>query len=202
MTQIPQTTSDYNSFLKLMTAQMKNQDPLAPLDATQFVTQLAQFSQVEQSVQMNSKLDNLSKSLSSLSAQTAVSMIGRQVEAEGSGLVLSGGSASFAVTIDKEPAEAIYIIRDSEGSIVRRAPLAYSGEHQRITWDGKSDNGVTMPDGAYTAEVYAADAEGNLIDTHTYVTHGIKEVIHKDGGTRLLLDNGSEVDLTADMRIS
>lgn len=70
------STADYQSFLKLLVAQMKNQDPSNPMDATQYVAQLATFSQVEQSVQMNSKLEQM---LTSQSLAQADAIIGRQV---------------------------------------------------------------------------------------------------------------------------
>ena len=73
---IPQTTVDYQSFLKLLVAQMKNQDPTNPMDSTQYVAQLAAFSQVEQSVQMNTKLDQM---LQSSTLEQAASIIGRTI---------------------------------------------------------------------------------------------------------------------------
>jgi flagellar basal-body rod modification protein FlgD len=73
---VPQTTVDYQSFLKLLVAQMKNQDPTNPMDSTQYVAQLAAFSQVEQSVQINSKLDQM---LQASALAQADSLIGRTV---------------------------------------------------------------------------------------------------------------------------
>ncbi len=84
---VPQTTVDYQSFLKLLVAQMKNQDPTDPMDSTQYVAQLAAFSQVEQSVQINSKLDQM---LQASALAQADSLIGRTVtsaDGEVSGVV-------------------------------------------------------------------------------------------------------------------
>jgi flagellar basal-body rod modification protein FlgD len=202
MTAIPQTTSDYNAFLKLMTAQMKYQDPLAPLDATQFVTQLAQFSQVEQSVQMNSKLDGLTGAIANLSSQTAVSLIGRQVEVQGNAVTLKDGGASFAVTLDDTPEQAIYVIADAQGNIVRHGEFTYSGDRHTIEWDGKNNSGVAVDDGAYRIEVIAADENGNSIPARTFINQTIAQVIQSGGATNVLLDNGQTIDINADMRIS
>lgn len=202
MTAIPQTTSDYNAFLKLMTAQMKYQDPLAPLDATQFVTQLAQFSQVEQSVQMNGKLDNLTGALANLSSQTAVSLIGRHIEVQGNALTLKDGNASFAVTIDDAPDQAVYVIADAQGNIVRHGEFTYTGERQKIEWDGKDNSGNTVDDGTYRIEVIAADENGNSISARTFINQTITQVIQSGGATSVLLDNGQTIDVNTDMRIS
>lgn len=202
MTAIPQTTSDYNAFLKLMTAQMKYQDPLAPLDATQFVTQLAQFSQVEQSVQMNGKLDNLTSAIANLSSQTAVSLIGRQVEVQGNTVTLKDGSASFAVTLDDTPEQAVYVIADAQGNIVRHGEFTYSGDRHVIDWDGKNNNGVAVDEGAYRIEVIAANENGNSIPARTFIKQTIAQVIQSGSTTSVLLDNGQTIDVNADMRIS
>lgn len=201
MTQVPQTTTDYQSFLKLMTAQMKHQDPLAPLDATQFVTQLAQFSQVEQSVKMNDGLDKLSSLMATLSAQSGTSMIGRSVETENYMMKLEEGEASFRLRLDETPAEAKYIIRNSAGDAVREESFDYQGEGQTITWDGKDDHGTALDDGLYTVEVAAKNAEGESIPGQTFISHKIMEVVQNQGRTSLVLESGQELDMSADMRV-
>ncbi len=201
MTQVPQTTTDYQSFLKLMTAQMKNQDPLAPLDATQFVTQLAQFSQVEQSVQMNERLDNLSTMLSSLSSQAGASMIGRSVETENYRMKLEDGSAEFRLRLDETPSEAVYRVKNAGGDVIREQSFVYEGEGQSIAWDGKDDNGIDQDDGLYTVEIEARNGDGDLIPGQTFMNHAITEVVQEGGATRLVLETGQELDVTADMRI-
>src|SRR5882672_8637096 len=106
-------TTDYNSFLTLLTAQLKFQDPLAPLDATQFVSQLSQFSSVEQAIVGNQKLDTIIKSLGANSMMADVGLIGHQVELAGDAVEMSNGNANLTYSLAKDAAQAGAVIRDA-----------------------------------------------------------------------------------------
>ncbi len=200
--EIPQTTSDYQAFLKLMTAQMQNQDPLAPMDATQFVTQLAQFSQVEQSVQMNGRLDELMKAISSMSSQGSLALIGRDIEVASDVLNLQDGSADFSFVVEGEPSEVRYTVRNSLGQPVRSETITYEGGRQTVTWDGLNDEGTALEDGPYIITVEAKDASGDTLPTATFVSETVKQVIQEDGRTVLVLESGQMIDASQDMVIS
>lgn len=194
--------SDYQVFLKLMTEQMRNQDPLAPMDATQFVSQLAQFSQVEQSIQTNSKLDDLMKAISSISSRGSLALIGRNIEVAGSALNLKDGEVDFSFAIDGEPAEVRYSILNSAGHPIRTETVVYGGGRQSVTWDGLDDQGMMQEDGVYGVVVEAVDAEGKPLPTATFVTETIKQIIQEGGRTVLVLENGEMIDASQDMVIS
>src|SRR5262249_46339943 len=131
--------ADYNSFLTLLTAQLKFQDPLSPLDATQFVSQLSQFSQVEQAIVGNQNLDTIIKSLGASSMMADVGLIGHKVELAGSAVELKDGNASLTYSLADNAAQAGVVIRDANGTIVRSMAVDNgAGEHQ-LTWDG-TDN--------------------------------------------------------------
>src|SRR5262249_28143552 len=112
---------DYDSFLQLLTTQLKNQDPLSPLDATQFVTQLSQFAMVEQAIQTNKNLESLLQSSRNAVISADIGLIGRQVEVPGKTLGLdgSGQGGGFSYKLTTEAQTAAVNIRDSQGNLVR-----------------------------------------------------------------------------------
>ena len=181
---------DYNSFLKLLTAQLQNQDPLAPLDATQFVSQLSQFASVEQVIVSNQKLDEIIKSLGANSLMADIGMIGRTVEVAGNAAELRNGAASLSYTLAKDAAQAGVVIRDESGAIVRSMVIdPRAGEHG-LTWDGTNNSGDQLADGVYTFTFGAADADGKPIATQGYVTAAVVRVETTAEGSQLVLSNG------------
>jgi flagellar basal-body rod modification protein FlgD len=183
-------TTDYNTFLTLLTAQLKFQDPLAPLDATQFVSQLSQFSSVEQAIVGNQKLDTIIKSLGANSMMADVGLIGHKVELAGDSTELSNGSASLTYSLAKDAAQAGVVVRDASGNIVRSMPVDTSAGEHSLTWDGTSDNGSSLPDGVYSFTFGAADADGKPVTSTSYVTATVTRVESTTDGSQLVLSNG------------
>jgi flagellar basal-body rod modification protein FlgD len=189
--------TNFNNFLSMLTTQLKNQDPLAPMDATQFTSQLVQFSQVEQSINANSRLDQLVKLQSGSQAVSAVSFMGQSVQAFGDKMVLSNGNAQYVYTLPQDAASTTVTIKNANGDIVRTiatAPTA-SGNHL-LTWDGKDDQGNTMPDGTYSFAVNATDSNKAAIDATTGVTGTVKGVTVDNGVVVLDLGSGLHVKVT------
>jgi flagellar basal-body rod modification protein FlgD len=189
--------SNFNSFLQLLTTQLKNQDPLSPLDATQFTTQLVQFSQVEQSINTNSRLDQLVKLQSGSQAVSAVSFMGQKVQAFGDTMQLTSGSGTYNYTLPSNAASATVTIKDSQGTVVRTitgAPTA-EGNHE-LSWDGKDDQGNTMPDGLYSFSVTAKDSDKNPVDVTTGISGIVKGVTVDNGVVVLDLGNGQKAKVT------
>lgn len=138
---------DFDAFLLLLTTQLKNQDPLSPLDTTEFTNQLVQFANVEQSIETNSQLETLN-TLTALSRQnTSIGYIGTVVEAVGSEFYLEGEGdyQKFSYYIPEDTAKTTIQILDSTGEVIRTLddPQAITGRHE-ITWDGKDDQGVPV----------------------------------------------------------
>jgi flagellar basal-body rod modification protein FlgD len=188
---------DFDSFLSLLTTQLKNQDPLAPMDSTQFTTQLVQFSQVEQSINTNSRLDQLVKLQSGSQAVSAVSFVGKSIEAFGDTMALNGGSASYVYTLPQDTASTTVIIKDSSGKIVRtiaNAPTA-DGKHV-MTWDGKDDQGNALQDGTYTFTATGKDSNGAMVDAVTAIAGTVQGVTVENGVVVLDLGNGQLVKVT------
>ena len=113
-------SADYESFLKLLTAQLQNQDPLEPMDSSTFVSQLAQLSQVEQSIQTNSHLESIAAKLNTAGLTNDLGLIGRQVSVPGNEFDVVGGRGSFDYMLEQEVASVSAVIRDRSGTLLRQ----------------------------------------------------------------------------------
>src|SRR5215475_14905482 len=192
-----QLLGDYNSFLLLLTTQLKNQDPLAPLDATQFVSQLSQLASVEQAIAGNQKLDKIVSALGASTTLSNVGLIGRPVEVEDKNAEVKDGTMSMTYKLDANAKQAVMTIRDQSGTIVNVQPIdTQAGEHG-FTWDGRDSHGDQMDDGVYNFEVSAADADGKPVAGHSYVTATVNRVETGSDGSTLVLSNGSKVASSA-----
>jgi len=160
-----------NRFLTLLVSQMKNQDPLNPLDNSQVTSQMAQLSTVSGINQMNSSLTSVLASLSALQPIQAAGLVGHSVAVQGNGLALSGGTGSAGFSLD-QPADAVTVtITDANGATVRTLNLgAGSAGSNTFAWDGKNDAGAALTDGSYKFSV-TATASGQPV-TATALTIG------------------------------
>ena len=187
--------SDYQSFLKLLTAQISNQDPLKPIDSTTFVTQLAQLTQVEQSVAVNTNLEGLSSQLASVSALSGLEMIGRTVVAPSDGTTLANGSAQTGYRLGQAANVVTMTIRDGSGTIQRvlkELPVTAGRLHQ-VQWDGRDMDGKALEEGTYSITVEALDAEGGPVPAQTYARSPVERLSFADGMATLHLSNGDSV---------
>lgn len=131
---------EYNSFLKLLTAQVRNQDPLSPLDSTQFVEQLATFSSLEQQVKSNTSLDSIASLIGDLHSMLASDWLGQTVAVESSWVPYSGDAVQFNINAPDEADQAILNIRNSAGEEVWAEELDL--ETETHGWDGRTLSGI------------------------------------------------------------
>lgn len=190
------TTVDYESFLKLLTAQLRNQDPLAPMDATQFMTQLAQLSTVEQGMKTNQTMAEMLDVLKGNGMRMDMAFLGRKVEVSSDTLALSGGKGQLAYAVEGAPASVQIDVLDSSGRSVYSTAGSLQSGRQVFTWDGRRSDGSAAPDGPYQVRVTAKDKEGTVLKTATVVTDTVKEVRNVDGATQLVLSGGVTVNST------
>lgn len=187
-------SADYQMFLKMLTAQIRNQDPLNPLDSTDYATQLATFSGVEQQVQTNELLANLSTQFSVLGMAQLAGWVGQQARADVP--VHFDGSA---VTVSPNPAQgatrAVLVVRDEDGIVVSREDVPVSSEPYQ--WLGADIAGDPLPTGTYSLELesYGGDTLLSTGPVESYAT--IVEAQSGSNGIRLLLQGGASVDATA-----
>ena len=158
--------SNFTTFLQLLTTQLKNQNPLDPLDTNQFTQQLVQFAQVEQQLKSNDQLQTL-VSLQKTAQQTqALAFVGMKVAVEGKTAELKDNLATWGFSTTK-PATATVNIVNSAGSTVYTGTFSVQAGLQEFKWDGRNNNGQAMPAGTYTLNVTAKDASGQTIAVST-----------------------------------
>ena len=162
-------SADMNTFLTLLTTQLKYQDPLDPMDTAEFTNQLVQYSSVEQAIQTNSKLDTLlGLNISNLGAQ-AVSYIGKTAQVLGDVMPLENGKAMASYTFNKDVASATIMVKDMNGNVVYTESGEVTAGTHEFMWDGKDSNGNQLEDGAYqivvSAQVPAGEAEASVTTT-------------------------------------
>jgi flagellar basal-body rod modification protein FlgD len=149
---MPQFGAD--QFITLMLAQIKNQDPLKPLEPAEFLGQLAQFSTVTGIQEMGSSVSDLVGSMRSSQALSGANLVGRDVLAPGDIAVFDGTTSVRAAVEAPSGAERVeFVVRDASGAVVRRAQVqpSVSGVTE-MAWDGRADNGTVMPPGTYRIE--------------------------------------------------
>lgn len=145
-----------NRFLKLLTTQLKNQDPLNPLDNAAVTTQISQINTVTGIERLNATLETLLGTYTDGQAMQAAGLIGKEVLVAGSRLSLAGGTANGGVNLS-EPADSVKLtILDAAGRVVQSQKLgAHEAGSFNFVWDGKTDTGASAPDGKYSFAVEA-----------------------------------------------
>lgn len=150
------STEQQNRFLALLVAQMKNQDPLSPVDNAQVTSQLAQISTVDGIERLNTSMKAMSGSVDSTQAVQGAALAGRQVLATGNSLTLSQGKGIGGFQLDQAVDNLNIVINDASGNALHHVSL---GPQQTgvngFTWDGTNDAGKPAPDGSYTYKIQA-----------------------------------------------
>jgi flagellar basal-body rod modification protein FlgD len=176
-----QLNSDFNTFLKLLTTQLKNQDPTSPLDTNQFTQQLVGFSQVEQAINTNSKLDNLIALQSADQTLSGLALVGHTVQFTDNKVILANGTSQLGYTLPNDATQAIITITDSTGNVVYRGSGDTGAGQHNFTWDGKAADGSQLSDGVYTFNVAAQGSDGSAI-TATYNGFGVVSSVDVNNG--------------------
>jgi len=177
-----------DQFLTLLVAQLKHQDPLNPLDGTDFTAQLAQFSSLEQQFAMNENLEAIQESLMAQESGNVLDYIGKTVKTNGNAIFSKDGHSDSGVYTLESQADVTIHIYDDQGLEVRRLYAGWqdAGEHS-IGWDGRNDAGDTVEDGIYTFEIEATDEEGFMVSYDAYLTGEASGVIYEGGAAYLMI---------------
>ncbi len=153
--------ADFDGFLKLLTTQLQTQDPLSPMDAEQFTSQLVQFSAVEQAIQTNSQLKSLVGLMQATQHTAALQYVGATVELDHSRIHLPlGGEAEIVYALAAPAATVRVTIVDDAGRTVRELAGPIAEGQQRLAWNGLGDDRTGRPAGSYGVRVEAVDAAG------------------------------------------
>ncbi len=151
-----------NQFMKLMLAQLKNQSPLNPQDSTKFLSQLAQFSSLEQMQNLSKNVSDFASQYRSTQALQASAMVGRSVVVPSSqaNLGVNGKAAGF-VNLSQSTADLTVSIQDASGQTVRQINLGQQPAGQvAFLWDGRDASGNPLPPGSYTVQAQSVTANG------------------------------------------
>ncbi|MEM8791507.1 MAG: flagellar hook capping FlgD N-terminal domain-containing protein [Pseudomonadota bacterium] len=189
--------SDFETFLSLLTAQLENQDPLQPLESTEFVAQLAQFSSVEQQIATNEALSEMLSKLEGSETAELSQWLGREVEAQ-SALSFEGTPIELAANPIGRADSALLTISDALGLPLGQIPIDPSED--TIRWDGDLGNGQTAEPGLYRFQIERFSGGSALPSEIPRGFATVTEVRIEDGGARLVLDGQDEISI-ADVRV-
>lgn len=182
-----QLAKDFTQFLTLLTTQLQNQDPLSPMDTTEFTNQLVAFSGVEQQINTNQKLDNLLAFSSNNAMGSALNYVGMDVSYISSEFNYEGaGTSKINYAFEGAPITAKIRIYDEDGILVRESDIDKNVGNNTFEWDGKDKNGATAPAGTYSIKIDALDVEDKPVAYTTVVT-GTARGVETQNGTLFLL---------------
>ena len=177
-----------NRFLKLLVTQLRNQDPLNPLDNAQMTSQLAQMSTVSGIEKLNTTLSGLVDGLGNSQAMQAAEMIGKKVLVPGNKLSLVGGQAQAGVNLGAAADQVTVSVMDASGKVLQSQTLgAQKAGVLDFVWDGMTDSGAKAPDGAYTFKVDAVRG-GAPVTVDALNVGTVSALVRSKGG--FLLDLG------------
>lgn len=190
-----QLSGNFDTFLKLLTTQLQQQDPLSPMDTSQFTQQLVEYSQVEQQIDTNGNLQTLISQGTSQSAAYATSYLGKTVTVSGGEGSLSGGKAEWTYNLGTTATSTTLKVTDANGKVVYTGAGQTTAGNNVFDWNGQDNSGNQLPDGTYTLAVNA-EAGGQTVTTSVSATGTVSEV-NMSSGTPQLLIGAMEVPLTS-----
>ncbi len=186
---------DLNQFLNLLVAQLQNQDPLDPMDANEFTSQLVQFASVEQQIFQNSNLEKLLNIQETNQISQMVDFIGNRVEFVSQKLPVENGNAEFTYTIPPGVKDTTINIANSAGLNVYYNDASTNAGTHTFKWNGLDKNGNQLPDGIYTLLVSAKDAFDKLAGVKYTVFGTVTGAGVNDGETELFVGDDLGVDI-------
>lgn len=185
---------EFNTFLQLLTAQIRNQDPLSPLDSTQFVEQLATFSSLEQQVRSNDSLQSIATMMSDLHAIVASEWLGQSVSVESSWVPYSGSAVNFGFDAPADTDRAILTIRDADGNVSWSETLDPADE--TYSWNGQLQSGETAAlDTLHQFSIDLYSGSNYLGSVAPRVITKVTDVASENGQLRL----GTEMNVSTDI---
>ncbi|MGO8915001.1 MAG: flagellar hook assembly protein FlgD [Stellaceae bacterium] len=161
-------TQNFSTFLTLLTTQLKNQDPLNPMDSSQFTNQLVEFSEVEQQIKTNSQLTTMISNQTASEAISAQTMVGDTIQYTGNQAALENNNATFSYTLPSAAASTSLIVQDASGNTVYSTTGQTAAGTYAFNWNGQNSSGVAQTSGGiYTLKVQAVDANNQPITATT-----------------------------------
>ena len=184
--QSPKFAGDFNTFLTLLTTQIKNQSPTDPLDTNQMTNQLVQFASVEQQISMNQNLQRMLALEQASQLTASAPLIGRNVEVEAEQISLQNGVGTLRLPAAGASQTALVTIRGSGDRVIRQETVQLGTGPKTWSWNGRDSSGLTMPDGAYKVSVTGSGAGGRA-EALPFTTIGTVTGAERVGGDVKLL---------------
>lgn len=178
---------ELNRFLNLLVTQLKNQDPLDPMDANEFTSQLVQFASVEQQIYQNANLEKMLNVQQTSQVASMVQFIGNTVETSGNEIYLENSSARFTYELGIKADKVDITIQNSSGLTVYNIEGNLEAGLHEFTWDGKNGTGTDQDDGNYVVTVTAQDRQGDLQDVAQTVFGKVTGAGAEDGVVSLYM---------------
>ena len=169
-------SQNFDTFLTLLTSQLKNQDPLSPIDSNQFTQQLVQYSQVEQQIQTNDTLTKLTSQQKATAGTAALSYLGRTATIASDATRLQNGAASWTYNLGAAASSTTLSVIDASGREVLSTAGSSKAGDNTFSWDGKRAGGAPAADGVYRLVVKAVDGAGKTITPKISVSEKITGV--------------------------
>jgi len=185
---------NFDTFLSLLTTQLKNQNPLNPLDTNQFTSQLVQFSSVEQQLKTNTYLQAMMDATQNSANNAAVSYIGKTVTATGTTSDLKNGAATWSFNLP-QAATMTATIKDAKGNQVYSETGSMAAGNGQFKWDGTGTDGTVEPDGTYTITLSAKNSSGAYVAASTQTT-GVVTGVDLSGSVPSLIVGTSNIKLS------
>ncbi len=186
---------NFDTFLQLLTTQLRHQNPLDPLNTNEFTAQLVQFTSVEQQLKTNEFLEAMMLGAQTSANSQAVSYIGKQVVSTGSRAELTDSSATFRFMLEQDAAAVTVTIRNEDGSVVYTEQGTLPAGEGEFRWDGRGNDGTLNPDGPYSITIDARDQDGGYVPVTTRV-QGTVTGVDFSGSEPVLLVGDSRISLS------
>jgi flagellar basal-body rod modification protein FlgD len=178
------TAAPKDEFLRLLVAQLQHQDPLSPQDGSAFVAQLAQFASLEQIAETNSRLGSIEAGQAASVRSGFTNLVGKKVSSRSDAIMIPDSQVEHVVHLGSAATKVDVVIHDSSGREVRRIAMGSRGEGDAaFTWDGRSNDGTTLPDGEYRVSIEAAGAGDAPVDAYALIRGVVSSVDFGDDGT-------------------
>ncbi len=192
---------NFDTFLGLLTAQLRHQDPLEPLDSKEFTNQLVSFSGVEQAIATNTNLERLVELVLAGQSGNLVNYLGKMAEVASDVTALKDGQAAWSYRLDAPAASAKLLVFDQNQRIVYVGEGATAQGANEFTWNGQDNSGRALPEGSYQLGVAALDADGKPIGKRI-TTRGLVSSVETVDGQQLLTVGGAKIPLSDVLSVS
>lgn len=186
-------------FMKLLVAQLQNQDPMNPMDSAETTSQMAQINMVTQLSKLNDSMTSLAGSYSAQQAVQAASLIGKSVLGSGSAVSYQGAAVDFQVGMTAGLKGGVVQVLNSSGSVVKEIEFGAQSTagDKAITWDGKLADGSTATTGNYTVKAYGVQSDGSGVALGTKTWQKVGSVALSSGATQVVLADGTALALSS-----